>query len=323
MSDQDSTDYRPKFQPGVKTLGIVARRRREQILRITQEDVAERFGGPSAAALRRIENGQSDSYRPKTLAALDNALGWPRGASTTLITGDASTLDAAFVANYAEWATDLRRESISTAEFNEFVYYLIAVVTKEDFKRYGLPEAGRETQPSAATARTSVGQLTTTAKIMADATVAKAESPQVKIEQLLAELDVPALEDLVRQTWTTIRAKRAEAHRAIGLPSVGSLDTPREIELMTVPVGEAWKEFRSIADAYNEYFDTVESAYFQMLRAEQTAATDPSPGNEAVARMRRERYDSDRKQALALWEQVQIAADQFKELHEEADHGEH
>src|SRR5688572_18890903 len=67
-------------------LGRAVQRRRE-VLGVTQEEVAA-AKGPSVATLRNIENAQGDSYRSRTLYALDEALGWHRGMSIAIANGE-------------------------------------------------------------------------------------------------------------------------------------------------------------------------------------------------------------------------------------------
>jgi hypothetical protein len=67
-------------------LGDAVRRRRER-LGLTQEDVASK-GGPSTATLRSIEAAAAESYRAKTLYALDEALGWIRGTAVAIAEGE-------------------------------------------------------------------------------------------------------------------------------------------------------------------------------------------------------------------------------------------
>lgn len=70
-----------------KRLGAIAKQRRER-LGLTQEEVAG-AGGPSTATLRNIESALADSYRAKTLYALDEALGWTRGTAVGIAEGEA------------------------------------------------------------------------------------------------------------------------------------------------------------------------------------------------------------------------------------------
>lgn len=73
-------------EPGWALLATAVRRRRDR-LGITQEEVGAR-GGPSTATLRGIESGTGESFRPKTLYALDAALEWERGTSIALVEGE-------------------------------------------------------------------------------------------------------------------------------------------------------------------------------------------------------------------------------------------
>jgi hypothetical protein len=60
----------------------VARRRTE--LRMTQSDVSA-HGGPSLATMQAIEAARQDSYRDRTLADLEQALGWQRGSVESVL----------------------------------------------------------------------------------------------------------------------------------------------------------------------------------------------------------------------------------------------
>lgn len=137
--------YEPRSQPGSTTLGDTARQRRE-LLGITQEDVAERFHGPSVASLRTIENGQSDSYRAKTLFALDTALAWPTGASMTLLTGRSDRLNGRegwqFINSILDpWSrnTPLNDSALEPWEFDTLVDNLIKHIPDDDAIRYDIP----------------------------------------------------------------------------------------------------------------------------------------------------------------------------------------
>lgn len=70
----------------------VAGRRTE--LRLTQSDVAAR-GGPSLATMQAIEASRQDSYRDRTLADLEAALGWERGSVEAVLFSGAAPAIAA------------------------------------------------------------------------------------------------------------------------------------------------------------------------------------------------------------------------------------
>lgn len=76
-----------------KRLGrAVANRRAE--LRLSQGELHGR-GGPSLASVQSIEGARSDTYRDRTLADLERALGWERGSvETILFSGGQPTLAA-------------------------------------------------------------------------------------------------------------------------------------------------------------------------------------------------------------------------------------
>jgi transcriptional regulator with XRE-family HTH domain len=133
-------DYERRFEPGSSTLGHAARQRRE-LLGITQEDVAERFYGPSVASLRTIENGQSGSYRAKTLFSLDNALAWPRGASVTLLSGNIDRIDGSQLEAYQLDTMSRNTFSIELRpmEFDRLVDRLIRALSDEDALKYDVP----------------------------------------------------------------------------------------------------------------------------------------------------------------------------------------
>lgn len=57
---------------------------RRALMGLTQENV-EAGGGPSVATMRTIENAGAEAYRNRTLASLDSALYWARGAAWELI----------------------------------------------------------------------------------------------------------------------------------------------------------------------------------------------------------------------------------------------
>lgn len=61
-------------------------KRRSQ-LGLTQEQITAR-GGPSTATLRLIESAGQESYRGRTLFALDLALGWDEGTSLAISRGE-------------------------------------------------------------------------------------------------------------------------------------------------------------------------------------------------------------------------------------------
>lgn len=133
-------NYERKFRPGTSTLGLAARQRRE-LLRITQEDVAERFGGPSVASLRTIETVQSESYRAKTLYSLDAALSWPRGASMALLSGRLDRMDHRDLKRHQldQWSRNPHSLDLTEQGFDRLVNDLIHVMTDDDIVRYDIP----------------------------------------------------------------------------------------------------------------------------------------------------------------------------------------
>lgn len=62
------------------------RQRREE-LGLTQDEVAK-FGGPSTATVRTIENGQAENFHRRTFAGLDQALQWQPGTASKLFNGE-------------------------------------------------------------------------------------------------------------------------------------------------------------------------------------------------------------------------------------------
>ena len=154
MSEEEAAKkgYERKHRPGIKLLGESARLRRE-ILGLTQEDLSEKFGGPSVASLRTIENAQSDKFRAKTLASLDSSLGWPRGTSPLLLTGDTDVL----ANNSASWTTGGFRHQegvvkklltsaspfgVSHESFDEFVDYIVTAISYEEQEAFDMPVRG-------------------------------------------------------------------------------------------------------------------------------------------------------------------------------------
>lgn len=150
-NDGDATEdnYEPRFRKGSSTLGEAARRRRE-VLGITQEEVAERFGGPSVASLRTIENGQSANYRAKTLFSLDAALAWPSGASITLLSGRMDRLRTNWGDGWEPrldflkddpWGGAFRNSgpSLTPWEYDTLVDILVQYVSDNVAKKYDVP----------------------------------------------------------------------------------------------------------------------------------------------------------------------------------------
>jgi transcriptional regulator with XRE-family HTH domain len=72
-------------QTKAQRAGLIARERRE-LLGMTQADVSA-AGGPSPVTLRAIENGTASHFRPYTVAALEQALSWPRGTFKQVLDG--------------------------------------------------------------------------------------------------------------------------------------------------------------------------------------------------------------------------------------------
>ncbi|MGA6164284.1 helix-turn-helix domain-containing protein [Amycolatopsis magusensis] len=140
MTDEQPRKYEPKHRPGTTVLGHATQRRRER-LKITQEDVAERFGGPSVASLRTIENAQAGNYRAKTLFSLDHALSWPRGTAMALLTGQFDRVSDDDKATFHEehgidlfdvWGPD-------DPDFDRFVSVVITKLTDDDLEQYNIP----------------------------------------------------------------------------------------------------------------------------------------------------------------------------------------
>ncbi len=70
----------------MRELATAVVERRNQI-GLTQEDLANR-GGPSTATIRQVETAAQDSYRPRTLFALDASLNWEQGTALRLARGE-------------------------------------------------------------------------------------------------------------------------------------------------------------------------------------------------------------------------------------------
>lgn len=141
---ESKPEYEARHEPGSSMLGEAARQRRE-VLGITQEEVAEKFGGPSVASLRTIENGQSDSYRAKTLFSLDAALAWPSGASMALLTGRMDRLSTQFNSGWNldflndAWGFRTSGSTLSAWEYDTLVSKLVHNVSDEIAKKYDVP----------------------------------------------------------------------------------------------------------------------------------------------------------------------------------------
>ncbi len=95
-----------KYEPGWGTLAVAVQQRRAR-LGMTQEDVASK-GGPSTVTVRNIESGASTSFRARTLFQLDEALGWGKGTSQSIIEGD---LPIAWFGNFDGFVEDVIKDT--------------------------------------------------------------------------------------------------------------------------------------------------------------------------------------------------------------------
>lgn len=129
-----------RHTPGSALLGYATRQRRD-ILGVTQEEVAEKFDGPSVASLRTIENSQADNYRARTLLSLDAALAWPRGFSMVLLTGELDQLDEEFKYQYQEdFGVNMQDPwGLDNASWDSLVNYCINHVDDDNIFRYDMP----------------------------------------------------------------------------------------------------------------------------------------------------------------------------------------
>lgn len=145
MSDPQVGTRKYRYRPGPELLGDCARTRRET-LRLTQEEVAEKFGGPSVASLRTIENAQAAGYRPRTLAALDSSLAWPAGTALLMLTGDARNItgNSGEFEHQKKAIDQLRVMATGHATPSTFDKYveMVNAVTDEERALFGLRESG-------------------------------------------------------------------------------------------------------------------------------------------------------------------------------------
>lgn len=72
---------------GPKALGDEVRKGRLRLQFATSKDFADAIG-VTPRLVGDIENGRRVSYSPKTLSAIDRALGWPSGTSQIILEGD-------------------------------------------------------------------------------------------------------------------------------------------------------------------------------------------------------------------------------------------
>lgn len=137
-----------RHSPGSEALGAASQLRRA-LLGVTQEDVAEKLGGPSVATLRTIENAQADNYRAKTLFSLDGALAWPRGTSVTLLTGDIDRLDENF-RGYLHEELDAEFFEWGPRDFNIFFNHITSLdsLSEELLIRYDIPFSSPKSEAS-------------------------------------------------------------------------------------------------------------------------------------------------------------------------------
>lgn len=96
-----------------KLLGETVRRRREH-LGMTQEDLASK-GGPKTVTIRTIERAGAESFRPRTLLTLDDALGWSRGDSLALAEGRVPNHHSGL--NLQQWADLLVERAARPMDF--------------------------------------------------------------------------------------------------------------------------------------------------------------------------------------------------------------
>ncbi len=71
---------------GPKALGDEVRKGRLRLQFATSKDFADAIG-VTPRLVGDIENGRRVSYSPKTLSAIDRALGWPSGTSQIILEG--------------------------------------------------------------------------------------------------------------------------------------------------------------------------------------------------------------------------------------------
>ena len=117
-----------EYEPGVDLLATVVRRRRER-LGITQDDVATKFDGPSVATMNTIENAQGESYRAKTLFALDRALSWERGTSVQLLEGGG---DGSYMYGFRAFTS-----------LDEFVNHVVHELNSQTREKYDVEVTGK------------------------------------------------------------------------------------------------------------------------------------------------------------------------------------
>ncbi|MCP2168107.1 hypothetical protein [Goodfellowiella coeruleoviolacea] len=253
-----------KYEPGMQLLAEVVRRRRER-LGITQEDVAEKYGGPSVASMHTIENGLAKSFRSKTLFSLDNALSWIKGTATCLIEG--GTPSACFAPNYDDFVEDaINRVSEFVNEKYDRLVGDTSAPPPEEEKQLPTVIGVRHGMLKPMETLSVWGRLSDPASMLPPRSIVTVDQ---LIRHVLPGLTIEELEKLSVAAMATAEAKHIEREKSIGLPDPSRIaavdepdpDAPEE-------VAEAWAELMGREMEYQATYNWLKAALDKRLDVE-------------------------------------------------------